>query len=62
MVDTFNMNVINRLVRQANDMGKDGIRVLGVQFLGWVTTQSEPSMIWICDRGPTSATEIWEQR
>jgi len=63
MFDTITIPVdeFNRLIREANDMGHYGKRVLAVYPLNGTVT-SNTAYAWDFDLGPTSTTETWEDR
>jgi hypothetical protein len=56
-------DILNRAAKLANDMGKDGVRVLSCHWTPPVSAQDPCGMlIFRTDYGPESATETWEER
>lgn len=56
---------INILVKRSNDYGKDGIRVKNIYIPDYLpATTSDPivHVVWELDNGPTSPSELWEDR
>ena len=51
-------DLLNSIVRSANDMGKDGWRIKDVAIIRGTAADNE-SWVFDCDRGPESATESW---
>jgi len=54
---------LNIIIRKANDMGHNDIRVLSITEMP-ISGSSDPltRFAWIADGGPISATQIWEDR
>lgn len=50
---------LNKILRQANDMGKKGQRLLMVQIGKYDATQDGPEIVWVFDDGPETSSESW---
>ena len=51
---------IRQIAFQANDYGKDGVRVVGIQLIPPESaTETKHKIVFEIDDGPTSATELW---
>jgi hypothetical protein len=64
MKDTIilSMEDFQRAIREANDMGHYGIRVIAAYVVNGTAASGSPSFAWDTDRGHTSATKSWEDR
>lgn len=59
----IDLDLLLEIVFHANDLGKDGVRVLNVTIIPAETaSQGRDQYAFMTDEGPKSATEVWEDR
>ncbi|MFW6352170.1 MAG: hypothetical protein ACOC2E_07260 [Bacteroidota bacterium] len=57
-------DILDCAVKIANDLGKDGVRVLSCHWRPPISATQDPygMLMFRTDNGPEDATETWEER
>jgi len=51
-----------KFLKEANDIGHNGARVVDAKVLYGTAADGDPSIAFLLDQGPETATRSWEKR